>query len=110
MPADQEIEATEDGAASGLAVGAGFGWITVELSTRLENGRYEIQGCDDHFDGELQRGQIEIYDHPERGPSYWDDCFDDGSDFAGHASTFWLLGQRVRRLPNDPITHGAKKD
>ncbi len=84
-----------------LSVSHGWApWIVVGTQP-LENGLYEIEGCDWQYDCELEPGQIEIYDHPERGQSYWDDMGDDGTDFAGHISTFWLLGERIRRvLPN----------
>jgi hypothetical protein len=72
----------------------GYGFVP------LANGTYEIEGSDDHFDPELPPGQIELYDHPVRGQSYWDEGNDDGSDYAGHTSPFYLGRCRVRRIPN----------
>jgi len=65
----------------------------------LENGIYEIEDSQDRFDPELQLGQIELYDHPVRGQCYWDEGNDDGSDYAGHTSPFYLGRCRVRRIP-----------
>jgi hypothetical protein len=77
-------------------------WVRVDMETELSNGVYEIEGGHDGRDDDLPQGHIEIYDHPIRGQSFWDGACDDGTDFAGHVSIFWLLGRRVRRvyLPN----------
>lgn len=100
--APQMTHPQTDVAASNIVSSGGFApWVTVSLETQIESGIYEVEGNDMGSDPELPEGQIEIYDHPVRGQSYWDDDCDDGSDFSGHVSTFFLLGKRIRRvLPN----------
>lgn len=73
-------------------------WITVEPATVLENGVYEILGSREQYDPGLPIGHIEIYDHPERGQSYWDHSCDDGTDYADHVSTSYLIRSRVRKV------------
>jgi hypothetical protein len=83
-------------------------WIDFDGSQQLENGRYEIEGSDDNYDPELPPGQIEIYDHPVRGQSFWDSGGDDGSDYAGHISPFYLGRVRLRLLQQNvrPLATG----
>ena len=77
-------------------------WITLgDGVVHLENGIYQIEGSDDHYDPELPPGYIEIYDHPVRGQSYWDKGNDDGSDYAGHASPFFLGRCRLRLIQHN---------
>jgi hypothetical protein len=74
-------------------------WIQLGYETvNLENGIYEIEDNDEHYDPELSPGQIELYDHPIRGQSYWDEGNDDGSDYAGHTSPFYLGVCRIKRI------------
>lgn len=47
-------------------------------------------------DPELPDGQIELYEHPVRGLSFWDDTCDDGTDYSGHVGWFFLRGETLR--------------
>lgn len=74
-------------------------WILVTGRAEIEEGVYQIEHDDHHYDSELEPGQIEIYEHPIRGLSYWDDMADDSTDFAGHVAVLlYLDGRRIRRV------------
>lgn len=87
-------------------------WIQLGVEpVQIENGVYQIEGCDLQYDPELPPGCIEFYDHPERGQSFWDDNAEDGSDFAGHVSAFYLGQCRIRRvLPNNQLRNAGGGD
>ena len=72
-----------------IATGPSF---VVDSNTVLARGTYHIEGETMGLDPELPPGVVEIYEHPIRGLSYWDDWADDGTDFAGHVSAFYLIG------------------
>lgn len=79
--------------------------FVVTVDTELQEGRYRFIDPpfnSFHYDDELPDGQIEIYMHPERGLSYWDDGHDDGTDWCGHACWNILIGKRLERIKVKP--------
>ena len=81
-----------------MTVGSTF---TVTSGDPFPEGRYRFidePHASQHYDPELPVGEIEVYMHPERGLSYWDEGHDDSTDWAGHAPWYLLIGQRMERV------------
>lgn len=76
--------------------------ITVTPMTSIEPGRYRVLGGCDWMDSELPAGCIEVYVHPIRGLSFWDDGHDDSTDFSGHVPCSALLGETIIPLLTHP--------
>lgn len=65
----------------------------------LKNGIYQVLDSTHQCDPELAAGQIEIYEHPEKGKVYWDEDFQRTNPWkTGHVSVETLDSLYLRRL------------
>ncbi len=80
-----------------------------------ERGIYQIVPTDKApqrtpLDPSLPAGHVELYVHPIRGLSYWDEGADDTTDFAGHVSWSCLQGVTLRLIAPADFPNGYRVD